>query len=51
MLDFEKIIERVVQQSPLRLVAIDGLPLRASQRSRIAWPWLSAPNASVWTIS
>jgi uridine kinase len=27
MLDFEKIIARVVQQSPLRLVAIDGLPL------------------------
>jgi hypothetical protein len=27
MLDFEKIIERVVQQSPRRLVAIDGLPL------------------------
>ena len=27
MLDFEKIIARVMQQSPLRLVAIDGLPL------------------------
>jgi nicotinamide riboside kinase len=27
MLDFEKIIARVVQQSSLRLVAIDGLPL------------------------
>jgi uridine kinase len=27
MLDFEEVIARVVQQSPLRLVAIDGLPL------------------------
>ncbi len=27
MLDFEKVIARVVQRSPLRLVAIDGLPL------------------------
>jgi hypothetical protein len=26
-LDFEKIIARVIQQPPLRLVAIDGLPL------------------------
>jgi hypothetical protein len=27
MLDFEQVIARVVQRSPLRLVAIDGLPL------------------------
>ena len=27
MLDFEEVIARVVQRSPLRLVAIDGLPL------------------------
>jgi uridine kinase len=27
MLDFEKIIARIVEQSPPRLVAIDGLPL------------------------
>jgi uridine kinase len=27
MLDFEKVIAKVVQRSPLRLVAIDGLPL------------------------
>jgi hypothetical protein len=27
MLDFEKIIARVIQQSPPRLAAIDGLPL------------------------
>jgi hypothetical protein len=27
MIDFEKVIAKVVQRPPLRLVAIDGLPL------------------------
>jgi hypothetical protein len=50
MLDFEDVIAAVVDRSPLRLIAIDGLPLAGkSTLADVSFPRWEG-TASAWMI-